>query len=109
MFPNIVSTIKRTYAQINSIFFETRVNFNEERINYIDNDGSEHFINTNDEFYYVSLAIIENTNLNLWFWNVTTGFYHYRNTKERKIGVGKTFVAFEFFPTLSTCRGNHSL
>ncbi|KAK4727104.1 hypothetical protein R3W88_032021 [Solanum pinnatisectum] len=30
-------------------FFETGVNFDEERINGIDNDGREHFINTNDE------------------------------------------------------------
>lgn len=40
---------KEHMPHINLNFFETRVNFKEERPNGIDNDRMKHFININDE------------------------------------------------------------
>jgi len=49
LFSDIVAMGERARASNQPQFFETGVNFDEERINDIDNDSREHFINTNDE------------------------------------------------------------
>ncbi|KAK4733886.1 hypothetical protein R3W88_008147 [Solanum pinnatisectum] len=49
LFSDIVTTGERARASNQPQFFETGVNFDEEIINCIDNDGREHFININDE------------------------------------------------------------
>ncbi|KAH0706409.1 hypothetical protein KY285_010911 [Solanum tuberosum] len=50
LFSDIVAMGERARASNQPQFFETGVNFDEERINGIDNDSREHFINTNDEW-----------------------------------------------------------